>query len=711
MGLNTQQKEVEQHREGPLLVVAGAGSGKTLAITHRIAALIQSGTASADEILALTFTNKAAKEMRDRVHRLVAANVMMGTFHSFCVRILRQYADMLGYMSGFTIYDEADQQALIKTVMATLGMAKDTCKPSDIAFKISRLKEELVTPDGYVAYAISPYEKDLSRLYAVYQEEMKRANAVDFSDLIFLTVQLFQSCPDILARYHDMYAYILVDEYQDTNAAQYRLIHLLADKHKNICVVGDPDQSIYGWRGADISNILNFETDYPTARVIHLEKNYRSTEVILTAANHVIEKNTNRKPKRLLATKQGGDKIGVYQALDARDEAEFIAGKMTDMYKQGRSYRDMAVFYRMHALSRVVEEALIMQRIPYVIIGGVRFYDRKEIKDILAYLRFIANPYDRVSFERIINVPKRKIGGKSVEKLVQFALDKEISFFDAALRVGDIDGISPQARKNTAHFATMLQPLCAKRDTLPVLELAEALIEAIAYDAYLKDYDMGTYTDRRDNIRELLSSIAEYQEHYNGRLAEYLEYISLVSSVDTLDETRDTVTLMTLHNAKGLEFDTVFMMALEEGIFPTASSMGLYDEMEEERRLCYVGMTRAKDTLFITSARRRLIYGRWESYPPSSFLGDIPADYAMPLHGASYVKDTPVFVPETLGDDVFSPEYQPGVSVFHHVWGMGHIVERKGLRASDAVVHVNFECVAGYKRLMLEFAKLSIVSS
>jgi len=494
MNLNEEQLEAVDYIEGPLLIIAGAGSGKTMTITYRIANIIKKQIAFPDEILGVTFTNKAAGEMKERVNKLVNANVRISTFHSFCAGLLRRHIDLLdGYTQSFTIYDESDQKIVAKNLLDKFNL--DNYKPAEVVSKISRLKEDLVLPADYSKFAANPYEKDISTLYVAYQEELVRNNALDFSDLIFLGVKLFKQNAELLDYYQEKYKYILVDEYQDTNYSQYELIRMLADKYKNICVVGDPDQSIYAWRGADISNILNFEKDYPKTKVIKLEQNYRSTSIILDSSNRVIEKNTNRMPKVLRATKPGGDKISCYQGMDARNEADFICEKVNKLSLEGKKKSEIAIFYRMHALSRAVEESLIFNKIPYDIIGGTKFYDRKEIKDILAYLRCIVNPQDRVSFERIINVPKRKIGKNTVSKIVEYSLVNEISFFDALKQHNHIGGLPGAAKKNIEVFVSILEKFNMLRKTLPIVDVVTGIIDDINYVEYLKDYDIATYIE------------------------------------------------------------------------------------------------------------------------------------------------------------------------------------------------------------------------
>jgi DNA helicase II / ATP-dependent DNA helicase PcrA len=726
--LNKQQTEAVEYIEGPLLVLAGAGSGKTMVITYRIANLIKKRIAHPNEILAVTFTNKAAQEMKNRVNNLVGANVWISTFHALCASILRRHVEALGYTNSFTIYDQTDQISVLKSVIVKLNLNKDQFKGKDIANRISRLKEDLVDEKTYEKFANDFYEKNISKIYTEYQKVLKANNALDFSDLIYLAIKVFKNDQSILESYQDRYKYILVDEYQDTNYAQYKFIKLLADKHKNICVVGDPDQSIYSWRGADIQNILNFEKDYKNAKSIKLEQNYRSTQIILDSANKIIEKNIKRKPKSLIATKSGGEKIVCYSAVDHKDEADFICQRILEASKDNMKFSEIAILYRMHALSRVLEENLIFNKIPYEIIGGIKFYDRKEIRDILAYLSFLQNPQDTVAFARIINIPKRGIGKASVEKIITYSLENNISIFEAVKNYNNIDSLSTSVKKKVEKFSMLIEDIMKKSKEISISLLVRDLIDKIDYYEYLKDYDLATSMDRIDNVKELVSSIAEYEEKAeNPALEDYLNNVALISDIDSYEQNAEKVTLMTLHNAKGLEYELCFIIALEEGLFPHASSSDDLDELEEERRLCYVGVTRAKQQLYLTSADKRLIYGRWAAHAVSRFVSEIPEQNIKRIRNTGYNfgygNSSPnSFESKNYGDNSkykvkekkavyeYFPELSDGATVFHDKWGTGRILSRTGASEVDARVKVFFESLCEKKELMLKFANLSRIS-
>ncbi|OED35809.1 hypothetical protein AB834_03945 [PVC group bacterium (ex Bugula neritina AB1)] len=632
--LNPEQREAASHIDGPLLLVAGAGSGKTMVITHRIAHLIASEKAKSWQILGLTFTNKAAQEMKERVYNLTDQSVLITTFHSLGARILKQHWKLAGLKEGFVIYDPSDQTAVIKECLKSLSLDLDRFKPSSVLSKLGRLKDELIDVETYQKFAETQAEKVMSQIYSLYESKLVDNNAIDFSSLIMKTVRLLGTNKELLESYQEKFRFLLVDEYQDTNYGQYELVKLLAEKYKNICIVGDPDQSIYRWRGADIRNILNFEKDYPEAKVVGLEENYRSTQNILEAANHVISNNLHRKPKNLRTARGGGEKISYFQASDGVDEADFVVQQIAAQRLKGRSLLDMAVLYRVHALSRSLEEAFIREKIPYRILGGMKFYERKEVKDLIAYLRFMVNPLDAVSFNRIVNLPKRGIGHLTVAKIQDFAYKNDLTLPEALDVCESIPGLTPRTLNKLRPFLNMLAKLKRKMATVKATEVLQELIDDIDYLDYLKMDDMSTYTTRSDNIKELFAALSEYeQKNPDGNLQDYLEEVALLTTADTQQAVEESVVLMTIHNAKGLEYGACFLIGLEEGLFPYGGNTS-DEELEEERRLCYVGITRAKDELFLTSCLRRLMYGRWKASVESRFLSEIPEGLV------SYLKKT-----------------------------------------------------------------------
>ena len=621
--LNPMQQLAVKHDKGPLLLLAGAGSGKTRALTHRIAWLIQMYKVDPWRILAVTFTNKAADEMKDRLAKLLDGDqgVWVSTFHSACVRILRQDIEPLGFGRNFTIYDDQDQERLLKTILREKGLDEKKLKPRAVAAAIDRAKNKALSPelldDGDVQTA------QIVDIYSTYQERMKQANALDFGDLLMLTVHLFEEHPEVLDKYRQRFHHILVDEFQDTNLVQYRLIHLLASGHGNLCVVGDDDQSIYRWRGAEIGNILGFERDFPRCETIRLEQNYRSSKTILDAASAVVSQNSSRKAKKLWTENPGGDAVTLETLPDDLEEGRYVANEISRLKRVGRRHlRDIAVFYRTNAQSRVIEESLRNARIPYVIFGGVKFYSRMEIKDILAYLRIFCNPQDSVSARRIINVPARGIGAATVNKIA--SCEQTAGGFlpacEQALERGLLQG---SAAKKVKDFLDLIQDFQLKINDMPYPQLTAELIDRTGYGPQLREERTDEARNRLDNLEQLLAGM---EEHYGreGTLQEYLEEVSLITDVDSYDPQLDRVTLMTLHSAKGLEFPVVFMVGMEEDLFPHSRSFEGQDEIEEERRLCYVGMTRAMEKLYLTHARRRRIFGDYQFNPPSRFLGEIP---------------------------------------------------------------------------------------
>ena len=634
-GLNPMQKQAVEHMEGPLLIMAGAGSGKTKVLTCRIANLLAHGVAPY-RILAITFTNKAATEMKERAERMIGAaakDVWLSTFHSFCARFLRREIEATElYKKNFVIYDTSDSQAVIKDALKQLELDEKQYTPGSILNAISNAKNQLQGPRTFRKLADGFFQQKVADVYDIYQKKLRDNNALDFDDLLMVSVTLLEENEDIREKYQRRFQYILVDEYQDTNGAQYQLTKILAAGHRNLCVVGDADQSIYGWRGADIRNIMDFENDYPDATTIKLEQNYRSTKTILAAANAVIEHNTERKKKALWTENPEGEKVTTYQATDERDEAHFIA---TTMMKQktifNADYGDMAVLYRTNAQSRILEEGLMAAHIPYTMVGGLKFYDRKEIKDIVAYLRVIFNPLDDVSLLRIINVPKRGLGATSVAKLVDYAAAEELTLFDVISNpdmLATIPGITARVKKPLELFTTFLFNTMATAGNLAMDDLIERVLDESGYKKELEEDKKPEAKDRLENLKEFVGMAKEFMKsEEQPTLENFLAQLSLVSDIDNADMEDDRVTLMTLHAAKGLEFPIVFMAGMEEGVFPHSRTLMDVSQLEEERRTCYVGITRAERKLYLTYARTRMLYGHMNANPPSRFLKEIPEEY------------------------------------------------------------------------------------
>ncbi|WP_026516263.1 ATP-dependent helicase [Butyrivibrio sp. MC2021] len=637
--LNAQQKQAVFQTDGPVLILAGAGSGKTRVLTHRVAYLIDDCGVNPWNIMAITFTNKAAGEMRERVDKIVgfgAESIWVSTFHSSCVRILRRYADRLGYDSNFTIYDSDDSKTLLKDICKRFQLETTQLKLRQITNSISRCKDNLVSPEEYYAASGNEFIKSkISKAYTEYQLALKKNNAMDFDDLIMKTVELFRNNPDVLDSYQERFKYIMVDEYQDTNSAQFELIRLLADKYKNLCVVGDDDQSIYRFRGANIRNILDFEKFYPDATVIKLEQNYRSTQQILDAANAVIRNNYGRKDKALWTDEKDGEKAKLMQFDTAYDEAEFIASDIGKLKRNGKlSYSECAVLYRTNAQSRLLEERFVHEGIPYDIVGGTNFYSRREIKDILAYLKVIESGKDDVAVKRIINVPKRGIGGTTIDYVQNYADERQITFFDALCEADQIVAVSRSSSKLT-DFVTMIRAFRTKQKMMSLEELMKDVIETIGYMDYLKtldDEDDSGDNDRAQNVGELISKAAAYEENDEielPTLTGFLEEVALVADIDRIGEDNEKVLLMTLHSAKGLEFEHVYLAGMEEGTFPSYMTLENEDSdpegIEEERRLAYVGITRAKRHLTLTAARKRMVRGQTLYNDVSRFVSEIPS--------------------------------------------------------------------------------------
>ncbi|WP_168123392.1 DNA helicase PcrA [Paenibacillus sp. HB172176] len=635
--LNPPQQEATKTTDGPLLIMAGAGSGKTRVLTHRIAYLIEKKRVAPWSILAITFTNKAAREMQERVSALVGPSgrdIWVSTFHSMCVRILRKDIDRIGFNSNFSILDSSDQLSVIRNCMKEMNMDTKKLEPKAVQAAMSSAKNELISPQRFEEKVGDYFDGIVAKVYALYQKKLKSNNSLDFDDLIMMTIRLFKEVPEVLDFYQNKFRYIHVDEYQDTNRAQYMLCRMLADKHQNICVVGDSDQSIYRWRGADITNILNFESDYPNAVTIMLEQNYRSTSNILDAANAVIKLNTGRKPKKLWTEQGPGDMISLYQADSEHDEGYFVTGEIQKNVRKGKRYSDHAILYRTNAQSRVIEEILIKSDIPYQIVGGIKFYDRKEIKDLLAYLRLISNPDDDISLRRIINVPKRGIGDTTVGKLEEEAARRGVSIYQvlADLGHGEVD-VNGRTRTLLGEFYGLIYNLTAMVDYLTVNELAEKVIELSQYKLELQRENTLESKARVENIEEFLSVTQEFEERNEDKsLVAFLTDLALIADIDTLGKDAeeeekkddDAIVLMTMHSAKGLEFPVVFIIGMEESIFPHSRALNDNEELEEERRLAYVGITRAEERLYLTCARMRTIFGRTGMNPPSRFLEEIP---------------------------------------------------------------------------------------
>ncbi len=625
--LNPEQERAVLAEDGPLLVLAGAGSGKTRILTCRIAEIISRGVPSFN-ILGVTFTNKAAEEMKSRVAQLVRQQVWISTFHSSCMKMLRIDGEAVGLPKNFSIYDDHDQLVLIKECLIELNKNERQINPKGVREEIQRAKDFLLTPEAYQEQCQDAFQDVAAQVYSLYEKKMAALKGCDFGDLILKTVFLLERNPNILESWQERFKHILIDEYQDTNHAQYCFVNQLADKYKQITVVGDPDQSIYAWRGADIRNILDFEKDYENCKVIKLEQNYRSTANILEASNALIEFNTARKPKALWTEKKSGDKISIYQAVDEKDEAEFVVREITTRIKSGKTLADCVVFYRLHAQSRIIEEVLRRHKIPYKIVGGIRFYDRREIKDLIAYLRVIAFPHDDLSYKRIVNVPNRGIGKKTVETIEAFQRERGLGWDEALKRLGEIEGIGAKAKEGLNQFFRMIQSLRAEKNKRSVSELLE---EVLKQSGYLKELELERTLEskvRIDNIQEFFSAVQDFEEGYDTQealLETFIESITLTSNLDDWDGGSNSLTLMTLHTAKGLEFPVVFMVGMEEEIFPHVNSFGGgTEELEEERRLCYVGMTRAKEKLYFAYADSRRLYGSRQHNLPSRFLNEVP---------------------------------------------------------------------------------------
>lgn len=758
-GLNPPQREAVTHESGPLLIFAGAGSGKTNVLTRRIAYLIQVRSVRPYNILAVTFTNKAASEMKERITTLIgqgaARDLWAGTFHSLCARILRERGKEIGLDSKFAIYDDGDQLALVKESLKERDLDDKQYQPRALLSRISNAKERLITPEEIVNdFTASPFDRVLATVYRLYQEKLALSNALDFDDLIMKTVQLLQKSPKAREHYQNRFHYVHCDEFQDTNESQYKLLTLLSGKHKNLCVVGDDDQSIYAFRGANVQIILNFERDFPDATIIKLEQNYRSTKTILDAAYHVVKNNKGRAEKRLWTEKDEGDHITLVETPNEVEEGVAICNVIREMVNDGRrNWGDFAVLYRTNAQSRAIEEQFINYRIPYKVVGGVRFYERREIKDILSYLRVSVNPFDGISMRRIINVPTRGIGVSTVEKIGQFAARNEISFWDGLKRAGETD-LPARAENSVYAFVKMIEYFQKQAAAKPVSDFIKDVVDTTGYLNELKKENTLEAQAREENIGELISVAREFEAQADREadalvlvspeaaggsdksLTAFLENVALVADVDSLDESAEAVTLMTLHAAKGLEFPVVFMAGMEESVFPHMRAFNSPSELEEERRLCYVGITRAKEELYMSYAGSRMFFGNTQRNPVSRFVAEIPmslyiARSARPRTTQAYA---PTITPESRRpQSVVAPSwndlaksaalktatsapaspaiklgYKLGDKVKHAVFGSGTVVTITP-NGDDAQVTVAFPAPVGIKKLMASFARLEKV--
>ena len=747
--LNPMQQKAAAHIEGPLLIIAGAGSGKTRVLTYRIANLLEHGVAPYN-ILAITFTNKAAREMKERAAKLIgkaAENVWLSTFHSFCARFLRREIEITNiYQKNFTIYDASESLSLIKAALKEMNLSDKQYVPNSISYTISAAKNMLMSPAEFIdSISKNDYHKQkVGEIYELYQKKLVENNALDFDDLLMVTVNILNKNAEVLEKYQNRFKYIMVDEYQDTNGAQYQLTRLLAKKHRNICVVGDADQSIYGWRGADMSNILDFEKDYKETTVIKLEQNYRSTKTILEAANSVISENTNRKKKTLWTDNNTGDKIAVYQALNEWDEGRFVAKTSKKIKENGENYGDIAVLYRTNAQSRVIEETFMKEGVPYVIVGGLKFYDRKEIKDILAYLKTIYNPLDSVSLNRIINVPKRGLGATSIGKIAAFAAENELSFFEIIGNPETIAavGLSKRATAALEDFSALIFELMGEAENLPISAFVEKVMNKTGYMKELEaEGDNPEAIARIENLKEFIGVAQDFEKSADEpNLEEFLAQVALIADVDTANFEDDRVTLMTLHAAKGLEFPHVFMTGMEEGIFPHARTLMNENEVEEERRACYVGITRAEKKLYLSYAYSRTLYGRESANSPSRFIEEIPENLMEETKGEDIFEARPIKSVSNYGNyndgyrsaynakftdapSAFSamqkaapkeplggikPDtnavYKTGDKVRHGKWGEGMIVSVKGV-GENALLQVAFPN-EGIKNLTQKYAPI-----
>ncbi len=707
-GLNPQQREAVLHRGGPALVLAGAGSGKTRVLAHRVAYLVRGLGVPPDRILAVTFTNKAAEEMRHRVAGLlgerVARLVWMGTFHRTCARILRAHGDRVGVPPRFVVYDEDDQRQVMREALRALGVDERRYPPGAVLAVVSAAKNDGVSLAAYELQATSPFERTVAACWREYQRRLQERSALDFDDLLVEALRLLEEVPEICGLYQERFQHVLVDEYQDTNPVQFRLLARLCERHRNLFVVGDVDQAIYGWRGADIRNILEFERDFPDARILPLEQNYRSTQTILRAAEHLIQQNPRRYPKRLWTENAPGSPVTVYEAGDEHDEARFVADRLRRLQEEGFRLGECAVLYRINAMSRQFEEAFLRAGIPYQVVGAVRFYERKEVKDLLSYLRVLQNPDDELSLLRALNVPRRGVGEATVEKLRAFAAQRGLRLWEVLEAVEEVPGVTAAARRSVRAFVDLVRDLQGRAQVVRAAELVEQVLEQSGLRASLEEEGTEEAQARLENVRELVTVAQEYEASTgDGSLQGFLEHLSLVTDADTYDDRADRVALMTLHAAKGLEFRAVFLCGLEEGIFPHVRSLDDPRQLEEERRLAYVGITRAKERLFLSYANLRTLFGRTVANVPSRFLEELPEDVLERAQPAP--KPWEVGVPPAERRPV--PQLCAGDVVRHRHFGTGRVLEVEG-EGERAVATVHFHGV-GTKRLALGYAPLERV--
>lgn len=746
-GLNDRQLEAVSYTGGPLLILAGAGSGKTRVLTYKIAYLIEQEIVKPWQILAITFTNKAAKEMKARALNLIdsANDVWLGTFHSVCVKILKREIELLGYSKDFNIFDELDKEKLIKEVLKKLNLDDKKFVPSSIGFEISKAKDNLILPEQYAKQAMGDYRKEkIASIYTIYQKELKSYNAIDFDDIIMLTVKLFLDNPDRLSYYQNKFRYVLVDEYQDTNKLQFTLISLIAKEHGNICVVGDESQSIYGWRGADIANILNFEKEFYGAKIIKLEENYRSTQTILNAANGVIKNNSAKIDKNLWTKNIEGEKIKYFSANNEYAEVDYVISQIDDICKkENKTYANFAVLFRTNAQARVIEDVFMKSGTPYRLIGGLKFYSRKEIKDLTSYLKLLQNVNDAMALKRIINVPKRGIGDSAIDRLEEIAAQKNISLFEVIKDSNNYRDV--RSSGNIILFRDIILDLLSKKDKLSISQLMKEILKVTGYEAMLNEEDSKEAENRFDNLMEYIGVAIEFEkENAENTLADFLDSIALVADVDKLEEGTEAVTLMTMHSAKGLEYDVVFLVGMEEGLFPSSRSLSEDEHAEEERRLCYVGITRAKEKVYITSASKRTMYGSTSYTIPSRFISEIPEDLFEEDISKKVVKNKEFLneeyarssavktsnistnfvnnVKSSIGLSVDNflknitnkveekkdiSNYSVGSKIKHKKFGIGVIcnIEPEG---DDLKLEINFE-TSGFKRLMAKYTPLEIL--
>lgn len=737
-GLNDRQKEAVLHTEGPLLIMAGAGSGKTRVVTHKIAYLIEEKKIYPGNILAITFTNKAAAEMKSRVSDLLNIDVdhmWMGTFHSICVRILRRDIDKIGYDRSFTIYDRDDQKTVVKECIRELNVDKDMYKENTVIARISGFKDQEIDPDTFINQNYQDLrERNIGEIYGLYQKKLKRNNALDFDDLLIKAVELLRENPEILDYYKKRFQYIFVDEYQDTNKIQYKLVKMLSKHHENICVVGDSDQSIYSWRGADISNILDFEKDFPGAKVVLLEQNYRSTQSILNVANSVIKRNNDRRDKNLWTDNTQGDTV-VYESCDySEEEAFFVSKKIHEFMDQGYRPADFAVLYRTNVQSRPFEEAFMTEHLPYKIVGGLKFYDRKEVKDIIAYIKFVHNPNDNVSLKRIINTPKRGIGLSTIEKIEDYAGQTDDSMYGSILSMEEIPTLTARARSSLKPFVELMNRFMAMKEIMGIKDFVEEVVNSSGLLAELEKEGTIEAKTRIENIQDFISVALTFEEkEVNATMEDFLSTISLMSDVDKTVDTDNMITLMTVHSAKGLEFPIVFLVGMEDGLFPISRSFENDQDMEEERRLCYVAVTRAEKNLIITNAKRRTIYGNTNYTMPSRFLDEMgdtietsvpkkviknyfSEDNEIPRRNRPEERlvnvidhNKPIMAtPKPIVRNKEDLGLEVGTKIKHKKWGIGTVVMIKKRDDGDKEITIAFD-KEGLKKLVESLAPITVI--